>query len=40
VVIATFIEGAVLTLVFPLAVLIAVAVWYVRMWRGDMGDQP
>jgi hypothetical protein len=31
-------EG-ILTLVVPLAVLIVIAVWYVRIWRGGMGQR-
>jgi len=33
-----FTTGAVLTLVVPLGVLIAVAIWYVILWSGDMGQ--
>ena len=33
-----FTTGAVLTLVLPLGVLIAVAIWYVVLWRGKMGE--
>lgn len=34
-----FQTGAVLTLVLPVGVLIAVAVWYVRLWRRGMGER-
>jgi hypothetical protein len=31
--------GGILTLVVPLGVLIAIAIWYVRIWRGGMGQR-
>jgi hypothetical protein len=31
--------GSVLTLVLPLGVLIAVAVWYVVLWRRGAGER-
>jgi hypothetical protein len=31
--------GAVLTLVLPVSVLIAVAVWYVVLWRRGTGER-
>jgi hypothetical protein len=34
-----FQTGAVLTLVLPLGVLIAVAVWYVVLWRRGSGER-
>ena len=37
-VVASYLSGAVMTLVVPAAVLIIVAVWYVRVWGGDMGQ--
>jgi len=36
--VATFLAGSVLTLVLPLVILIAVVIWYVRVWSGDMGQ--
>ncbi len=36
---AHFLTGAILTLVIPLAVLIAVVVWYVLLWRRGMGER-
>jgi len=36
---ATFLEGSILTLVLPLAVLIAVCVWYVLLWRRGIGER-
>lgn len=33
-----FLTGSILTLVVPLGVLIVVAVWYVVLLRGDMGE--
>ena len=32
-------SGSVLTLVLPLGVLIAVAVWYVVLWRRGAGER-
>ncbi len=34
-----FLTGSILTLVVPLGVLIAVAVWYVVLWRRDTGER-
>jgi len=35
-----FLTGAILSLVLPLGVLIAVTVWYVVLWRrGDPGHE-
>jgi hypothetical protein len=34
-----FLTGSILTLVIPLGVLIVVAVWYVLLWRGGMGER-
>ncbi len=31
--------GSVLTLVIPLGVLIAVAIWYVLLWRRGAGER-
>ncbi len=39
VVLASFHAGSVLTLVLPLAVLIAVVVWYVWLWRHGAGER-
>jgi hypothetical protein len=36
---AHFLAGSILTLVLPLAVLIAVAVWYVLVLRGGSGER-
>ncbi|MHB8532160.1 MAG: hypothetical protein ACYDC2_05525 [Solirubrobacteraceae bacterium] len=38
-IVSSFIAGSVLTLVLPLGVLIAVAVWYVVLWRGGSGER-
>ena len=35
---SSFTTGAVLTLVIPLAVLIAVAIWYVVLWHRGSGE--
>jgi hypothetical protein len=35
---AHFLTGSILTLAIPLGVLIAVAVWYVLLWRRDTGE--
>jgi hypothetical protein len=37
--IATTSAGSILTLVLPLGVLIAVAVWYVVLWRRGAGER-
>jgi hypothetical protein len=34
-----FLAGSILTLVVPLGVLIAVAVWYVVLWRRGAGER-
>jgi hypothetical protein len=36
---AHFLTGSILTLAIPLGVLIVVAVWYVLLWRGGMGER-
>lgn len=36
---AHMLTGSILTLAIPLGVLIVVAVWYVLLWRGDMGER-
>jgi hypothetical protein len=36
---SSFQTGSVLTLVLPLAVLIAVTVWYVVLWRRGGGER-
>lgn len=36
---AHFLTGSILTLAIPLGVLIVVAVWYVLLWRGSMGER-
>jgi hypothetical protein len=36
---SNFLTGSILTLVIPLGVLIFVAVWYVLLWRGGMGER-
>ena len=36
---SSFQTGEVLTLAIPLAVLIAVAVWYVVLWRRGTGER-
>ena len=36
---AHFLTGSILSLVIPLGVLIAVAVWYVLLWRRGMGER-
>ena len=33
-----FQTGSILTLVVPLAVMIVIAVWYVVLWRGHLGQ--
>jgi hypothetical protein len=37
--IASAMTGSVLTLVLPLGVLIAVAIWYVVLWRNGTGER-
>jgi len=34
-----YLTGSILTLVVPLGVLIAVAVWYVVLWRRGAGER-
>ena len=34
-----FLTGSILSLVIPLGVLIAVAVWYVLLWRRGTGER-
>ncbi len=34
-----FLTGSILTLAIPLGVLIAVAVWYVSLWRRGTGER-
>ncbi len=36
---ATILAAEVLTLVLPLAVLIAVAIWYVVLWQRGTGER-
>ncbi len=36
---SSFLTGSILSLVLPLGVLIAVAVWYVVLWRRGMGER-
>jgi hypothetical protein len=36
---AHFLTGSILTLAIPLGVLIAVAIWYVLLWRRGMGER-
>jgi hypothetical protein len=36
---AHFLTGSILTLAIPLGVLIVVAVWYVLLFRGGMGER-
>jgi hypothetical protein len=36
---AHFLTGSILTLVLPLGVLIAVAIWYVFLWRHGSGER-
>jgi hypothetical protein len=36
---AHFLTGSILTLAIPLGALIVVAVWYVLLWRGGMGER-
>ncbi|HEX7609672.1 MAG TPA: hypothetical protein VF380_03280 [Solirubrobacteraceae bacterium] len=36
---SSFQTGAILTLVLPLGVLIAVAIWYVVLWRNGTGER-
>lgn len=34
-----FLAGSILTLVLPLAVLIAVVVWFLLLWRRGFGER-
>ncbi|HWX95580.1 MAG TPA: hypothetical protein VNZ01_01925 [Solirubrobacteraceae bacterium] len=34
-----FLAGSILTLVLPLAVVIAVTIWYVLLWRRGTGER-
>jgi hypothetical protein len=36
---AHFLAGSILTLVLPVGVLIAVAIWYVVLWRKGSGER-
>jgi hypothetical protein len=36
---SNFLAGSILSLVLPIAVVIVVAIWYVAMWRGGMGER-
>jgi hypothetical protein len=36
---AHFLTGSILTLVIPLGALIAVAIWYVVLWRRGTGER-
>jgi hypothetical protein len=36
---AHFLAGSILTLVIPIAVVIAVVIWYVFMWRRGAGER-
>jgi hypothetical protein len=36
---AHLLTGSILTLVLPLGVLIVVAIWYVLLWRGGIGER-
>ena len=36
---SSFLTSSILTLVIPLAVLIAVAIWYVVLWRRGTGER-
>ncbi len=36
---SSFLTGSILSLALPLAVLIAVAVWYVVLWRRGSGER-
>ncbi len=38
-ILSSFIAGSVLTLVLPLGVLIAVAIWYIVLWRRGSGER-
>ncbi|HEX3692448.1 MAG TPA: hypothetical protein VHU13_03805 [Solirubrobacteraceae bacterium] len=38
-ILASFSAGAVLTLVLPLAVLLAVVAWYTWIWRRGAGER-
>ncbi len=34
-----FLTGSILSLILPLGVLIIVAIWYVVIWLGGMGER-
>ena len=36
---AHFLTGSILSLVLPLGVFIAIAIWYVLMWRRGTGER-
>ena len=36
---AHLLTGSILTLVLPIAVVIAIAIWYVVLWRRGMGER-
>jgi hypothetical protein len=36
---AHLLTGSILTLVLPLGVLVVVAIWYVLLWRGGIGER-
>jgi hypothetical protein len=36
---SSFLTGSILSLALPLAVLIAVAIWYVVLWRRGSGER-
>jgi hypothetical protein len=36
--VASFLAGSILTLALPLGILIAVAIWYVVLWRRGAGE--
>jgi hypothetical protein len=36
---AHLLAGSILTLALPLGVLIVVAIWYVLLWRGGVGER-
>jgi hypothetical protein len=38
-VLATFLAGSILSLVLPVAVVIAVTIWYVTAWRRGSGER-
>ncbi|HSZ04426.1 MAG TPA: hypothetical protein VK778_04395 [Solirubrobacteraceae bacterium] len=36
---AHLLTGSILSLVLPLGVLIVIAIWYVLLWRGGIGER-